>query len=109
MASNSLLRPSNISVESVSGTRSRVVLEPLERGFGHTLGNALRRVLLSSIPGAAITEVEIDGVVHRISEGSSFFFDSRLPYGYRNQGTTDAKIFWVNGFHRSQDMAGKAD
>ena len=53
--------------------------------------------------------LEIDGVVHRISEGSSFFFDSRLPYGYRNQGTTDAKIFWVNGFHRSQDMAGKAD
>ena len=67
MASNSLLRPSNISVESVSGTRSRVVLEPLERGFGHTLGNALRRVLLSSIPGAAITEVEIDGVVHEFS------------------------------------------
>jgi DNA-directed RNA polymerase subunit alpha len=40
------------------------VVEPLERGFGHTLGNALRRVLLSSIPGAAITEVEIDGVLH---------------------------------------------
>jgi DNA-directed RNA polymerase subunit alpha len=67
MATQSLLRPSNISVESVSGTRSRVVLEPLERGFGHTLGNALRRVLLSSIPGAAITEVEIDGVVHEFS------------------------------------------
>jgi DNA-directed RNA polymerase subunit alpha len=67
MATQSLLRPSNISVESVTGTRSRVVLEPLERGFGHTLGNALRRVLLSSIPGAAITEVEIDGVVHEFS------------------------------------------
>jgi DNA-directed RNA polymerase subunit alpha len=67
MTNQSLLRPSNISVESVSGTRSRVVLEPLERGFGHTLGNALRRVLLSSIPGAAITEVEIDGVVHEFS------------------------------------------
>ena len=40
------------------------MVEPLERGFGHTLGNALRRVLLSSIPGAAITEVEIDGVLH---------------------------------------------
>jgi len=64
MSSSSLLRPSNISVENISGTRSRVTLEPLERGFGHTLGNALRRVLLSSIPGAAITEVEIDGVVH---------------------------------------------
>ena len=67
MSSSSLLRPSNISVENISGTRSRVTLEPLERGFGHTLGNALRRVLLSSIPGAAITEVEIDGVVHEFS------------------------------------------
>ena len=51
--------------------------------------------------------LEIDGVVHRIAEGSSFFFDSRLPYGYRNEGTTDAKIFWVNGFHRQQGIAGK--
>jgi DNA-directed RNA polymerase subunit alpha len=42
-------------------------LEPLERGFGHTLGNALRRILLSSIPGAAVTEVEIDGVLHEYS------------------------------------------
>jgi hypothetical protein len=41
-----------------------VVIEPFERGFGHTLGNALRRVLLSSMPGAAITEVEIDRVLH---------------------------------------------
>jgi DNA-directed RNA polymerase subunit alpha len=67
MSANALLRPSNISVENISATRSRVILEPLERGFGHTLGNALRRVLLSSIPGAAITEVEIDGVVHEFS------------------------------------------
>jgi DNA-directed RNA polymerase subunit alpha len=65
--SANLLRPSNISVESISATRSRVILEPLERGFGHTLGNALRRVLLSSIPGAAVTEVEIDGVVHEFA------------------------------------------
>jgi DNA-directed RNA polymerase subunit alpha len=43
------------------------VLEPLERGFGHTLGNALRRILLSSMPGSAIEEVEIDGVVHEYS------------------------------------------
>ena len=40
------------------------MIEPFERGFGHTLGNALRRVLLSSMPGSAITEVEIDGVLH---------------------------------------------
>ena len=59
-----LLRPRSVGVDRVSDTRARIVLEPLERGFGHTLGNALRRVLLSSIPGAAITEVEIDGVLH---------------------------------------------
>ncbi|CAM5333408.1 DNA-directed RNA polymerase subunit alpha [Rhodanobacter lindaniclasticus] len=45
-------------------TALKVVVEPVERGFGHTLGNALRRVLLSSIPGSAIVEVEIDGVLH---------------------------------------------
>ena len=48
-------------------TRAKVTLEPLERGFGHTLGNALRRILLSSMPGCAITEVEIDGVLHEYS------------------------------------------
>jgi len=59
-----LLRPRNLQVEAIGENRARVVLEPLERGFGHTLGNALRRVMLSSIPGAAIVDVEIDGVVH---------------------------------------------
>ena len=59
-----VMRARGISTESVSLNRARVFVEPLERGFGHTLGNALRRVLLSSIPGAAITEVEIDNVLH---------------------------------------------
>ncbi len=59
-----VLRPRGVQVERLSPVRARVIVEPLERGFGHTLGNALRRVLLSSIPGAAITEVEIDGVLH---------------------------------------------
>ncbi|MGR9073364.1 MAG: DNA-directed RNA polymerase subunit alpha [Gammaproteobacteria bacterium] len=59
-----LLRPRLVDVESHSLNHSKVVIEPLERGFGHTLGNALRRVLLSSIPGSAVTEVEIDGVQH---------------------------------------------
>lgn len=62
-----LLTPRVVSVDKLSETRSRVALEPLERGFGHTLGNALRRILLSSIPGAAITEVRIDGVLHEYS------------------------------------------
>ena len=58
------LTPKHIQVEKVSHTRANVVLEPLERGFGHTLGNALRRILLSSMPGCAISEVEIEGVLH---------------------------------------------
>ncbi len=62
-----LLKPRQIDVETLSASRSRVTLEPMERGFGHTLGNALRRILLSSIPGAAITEVQIEGVVHEYS------------------------------------------
>lgn len=61
------LTPKNIQVDHISETRANVVLEPLERGFGHTLGNALRRILLSSMPGCAITEVEIDGVLHEYS------------------------------------------
>ena len=62
-----LLKPREIKVEAVSTNRARVAMEPLERGFGHTLGNALRRILLSSIPGAAVTEVQIEGVVHEYS------------------------------------------
>jgi DNA-directed RNA polymerase subunit alpha len=58
------LTPRHIDVQEVSATRARVTLEPLERGFGHTLGNTLRRILLSSMPGCAITEVQIDGVLH---------------------------------------------
>jgi len=59
-----IMRPQGSQVERVSNTRAKIILEPLERGYGHTLGNALRRVLLSSIPGCAITEVEIEGVQH---------------------------------------------
>jgi DNA-directed RNA polymerase subunit alpha len=58
------LTPRVIDVQDTTETHAKVVLEPLERGFGHTLGNALRRILLSSMPGCAITEVEIDGVLH---------------------------------------------
>lgn len=63
-AATHMLRPKAPQIERLTETRAKVVIEPLERGYGHTLGNALRRVLLSSIPGCAITEVEIDGVLH---------------------------------------------
>ena len=61
------LTPQVIHVDELDECHSRVVLEPLERGFGHTLGNALRRILLSSMPGCAVEEVQINGVVHEYS------------------------------------------
>jgi DNA-directed RNA polymerase subunit alpha len=67
IAVNEFLTPRVIEVQEKSSTRAQVTLEPLERGFGHTLGNALRRILLSSMPGSAITEVEIGGVLHEYS------------------------------------------
>ena len=61
------LTPTEIFVEESGPTRSKIVLEPLEQGFGHTLGNALRRIILSSMPGTAVSEVKIDGVLHEYS------------------------------------------
>ncbi len=64
VSAHQVLRPRGPNIERLGLNRAKVVIEPLERGYGHTLGNALRRVLLSSIPGFAITEVEMDGVLH---------------------------------------------
>jgi DNA-directed RNA polymerase subunit alpha len=62
-----LLKPKAIQVEPLGGHRAKATLEPFERGYGHTLGNALRRVLLSSMVGYAPTEVTIAGVLHEYS------------------------------------------
>jgi DNA-directed RNA polymerase subunit alpha len=62
-----MLKPRIVEVEQVGSSHARVVMEPFERGYGHTLGNALRRVLLSSMVGYAPTEVQISGVVHEYS------------------------------------------
>jgi DNA-directed RNA polymerase subunit alpha len=59
-----LLKPRIVDVKHLNETTATITLEPLDRGFGYTLGNALRRVLLSSLPGAAVVEVEIEGVLH---------------------------------------------
>jgi DNA-directed RNA polymerase subunit alpha len=64
---NAFLKPRIIEVEPISKNSAKIVMEPFERGFGHTLGNALRRVLLSSMEGYAPTEVQISGVVHEYS------------------------------------------
>ena len=61
------LKPRQIDVDTLSSTRAKVSMQPFERGFGHTLGNALRRILLSSMNGFAPTEVVISGVLHEYS------------------------------------------
>ncbi len=67
MLSNTFLTPRIINVQNISPLHAKVTMEPFERGYGHTLGNAIRRVLLSSMPGYAPTEVQISGVVHEYS------------------------------------------
>jgi len=64
---HSFLTPRVIQVKKLGMNRAEIVLEPFEHGFGHTLGNALRRILLSSMEGAAVVAVEIDGVLHEYS------------------------------------------
>ncbi|GAA0501589.1 DNA-directed RNA polymerase subunit alpha [Pigmentiphaga sp. GD03639] len=67
MANAAFLKPRNIDVETIGSNHAKVIMEPFERGYGHTLGNALRRILLSSMAGYAPTEVQITGVVHEYS------------------------------------------
>lgn len=64
---SNFLTPNSVKVDRVNNQFFKIVLEPFERGFGHTLGNSLRRIFLSSLPGAAITEVSIDGIKHEYS------------------------------------------
>src|SRR3972149_10854427 len=61
------MKPRLVDVQPLGPTHAKITLEPLERGFGYTLGNALRRILLSSMPGCAVTEVKIEGVLHEYS------------------------------------------
>src|ERR1700741_1688237 len=67
MVSSALLKPRIIDVQNISPYHAKLTMEPFERGYGHTLGNALRRTLLSSLPGCAATEVKIGGVLHEYS------------------------------------------
>ena len=62
-----LIKPTNLDVTSEGGKKAKIVVEPLERGFGLTLGNALRRILLSSLQGGAVTAIKINGVLHEFS------------------------------------------
>ncbi|AFZ83314.1 DNA-directed RNA polymerase subunit alpha [Candidatus Kinetoplastibacterium blastocrithidii TCC012E] len=67
MSSQDFLKPRVVEVEPISHNRAKIIMEPFERGYGHTLGNALRRILLSSMEGYAPTEVQISGIVHEYS------------------------------------------
>ena len=67
MKKNDFLKPKLVDISTISPTHAKISIEPLERGFGHTLGNALRRVLLSSLPGSAVTEVTIENILHEYS------------------------------------------
>lgn len=64
VAFSELLKPRRVDVEPINDFCAKITIEPLDRGFGHTLGNALRRVLLSSMPGCAVVEIEIENVLH---------------------------------------------
>src|SRR3990170_7196371 len=64
VAFNELLKPRRVEVDPINEFCAKITIEPLDRGFGHTLGNALRRVLLSSMPGCAVVEAEILNVLH---------------------------------------------
>ena len=66
-AVDQFLKPKLVDVEELGANKVKMVLKPLERGFGHTLGNAFRRILLSSMPGCAVVEANIDGVLHEYS------------------------------------------
>jgi DNA-directed RNA polymerase subunit alpha len=67
MKKNDFLKPKLVDIEVLAPAHAKITIEPLERGFGHTLGNALRRVLLSSLPGSAVIEVTIDNILHEYS------------------------------------------
>ncbi|RMH66990.1 MAG: DNA-directed RNA polymerase subunit alpha, partial [Bacteroidetes bacterium] len=67
MSNYAIQMPDGVQVEEATGTYGRFAVQPLERGYGVTIGNALRRVLLSSLQGVAITAIKIDGVQHEFS------------------------------------------
>ena len=72
---NGFLKPKLVDVIELGDNKIEVTIEPLERGFGHTLGNALRRIMLSSMPGSAITEVKISGILHEFTAKNGVYED----------------------------------
>lgn len=86
----------NIEITEISEDKKygKFVVEPLERGYGITLGNSLRRIMLSSLPGAAISSVKIDGVLHEFSS---------IPGKRRcNRDYHELKVTWQSKIHQNQ-------
>jgi len=131
-----LLRPRQVEVVKITPTSTQIVLEPLERGFGYTLGAALRRILLSFMPGCAVTEVEIEGVQHEYGTVEGVHEDvidillnlkglaikmhgrqeAELALSMRGEGIvtadniqTDHDVEIINGSHIIAHTSGKAD
>jgi len=87
-----LLKPRLVDVREIGRSTAKVLIEPLDRGFGHTLGNALRRVLLSSMPGCAVVEVEIDGVLHEYTTIEGVQEDvTEILLNFKSLGDTHAR------------------
>ena len=72
---NDFLKPSAVNFIEIDKNNAEIIIEPLERGFGHTLGNAFRRILLSSVPGCAVTSVKISGVLHEFTYKGGIYED----------------------------------
>ena len=108
----------NITREQLAGNRARFEVEPLDRGFGHTFGNALRRVLLSSLEGAAVASVKIEGAAHEFStikgvkEDVTDVILNLKELVCRLHGELDDKLFLHRGVDllalgSAQDLAGE--
>lgn len=94
------LKPKHVQVVELGRNHAKVTLEPLERGFGHTLGNALRRILLSSMPGFAVVEVKIENVLHEYSSVEGVQEDVvEILMNLKNLGialhSRDEAEFWI--------------
>ena len=84
-----------ISAESADETRGSFTIEPLDRGFGYTFGNSLRRVLLSSLAGAAVTSVRIEGVAHEFSTINGVKEDE-MPFIFKRRRGRRRGLWWLS-------------
>ena len=97
-----LIKPNKLDIKSNSDkTIAKVIAEPLEKGFGQTIGNSLRRILLSSIQGAAVSAIQIDGVLHEFSSIKGVREDvtdivlNVKNLAIKSSSASPKKLFWI--------------